>query len=251
MSQAVNGRNKPFYSDPTRRGFLQRKTWSEGTHEPRFKALRGYMDGKNVLDMGCSNGMTREDWLHGQISGVAERLVGLDIDEGAVAELIERGLDMRFGNAEDFDLGETFDVVFGGEMIEHLENPGGMLRSVLRHLGPDGQLVLTTPNAFAFPNFVYRIKGQARINGDHTCWYCEDTLAQLLGRVGFEVTEVKYLHYDAPGLVRGGIAKVVRKLLPERLGWSTIIVVARRADGDTGSNVRTAPVLTERGTHYL
>ena len=38
--------------------------------------------------------------------------------------------------------------VFAGELIEHLGNVEGFLSSARRHLGPGGQLVLTTPNAF-------------------------------------------------------------------------------------------------------
>jgi SAM-dependent methyltransferase len=191
------------------------------------------MAGQDVLDLGCSSGNWRDDWIHAQVSTVAHRLVGIDINAEAVKELQARGFDVRFGNAESFDVEETFDVVFGGELIEHLENPGGMLRSALRHLSPDGRLILTTPNVFAFSNFVYRLKGRARINGDHTCWYCEDTLTQMLNRVGYKVLDVKYLRYRTPGRFRGGMAAMVRMILPDRLAWSTLIVVASRCSTDS------------------
>lgn len=242
MTDVSEDRKNPFYTDMSRRGFLQRKTWSQGSYAPRFEVLRDYVTGKSVLDLGCSSGNWREDWIHGQVATVAAELVGLDINQEAVQELNDRGYHVQFGNAEDFDLGRTFDVVHGGELIEHLENPGGMLRSARRHLGPGGRLVLTTPNAFAFPNFVYRLKGKPRINGDHTCWYCEDTLGQLLGRVGFDVVEARYLHYKAPGRFRGGIAGLFRKLLPERLGWSTLVMIATPSASDTGRQVSAAPV---------
>lgn len=243
MTDTTADRNSPFFTDMSRRGFLQRKTWSQGSYQPRFDVVRDYVTGKSVLDLGCSSGNWREDWIHGQMAKVAAEVVGLDINQDAIKELNERGYDIRFGNAEDFDFDRTFDVVHGGELIEHLENPGGMLRSARRHLGPEGRLVLTTPNAFAISNFIYRLKGNPRINGDHTCWYCEDTLGQLLGRVGFEVVEVRYLHYKAPGKVRGAVAAALRSVLPDRLAWGTLVMIARPSANDTGSQVNTVPIL--------
>ena len=68
-----------------------------------------------------------------------------------------------------------------------------------RHLRREGTLVLTTPNAFALSNFVYRWGGRALINHEHTCWFCEDTLKCLLRRCNFEVTEIRYVAHRTPG----------------------------------------------------
>jgi 2-polyprenyl-3-methyl-5-hydroxy-6-metoxy-1,4-benzoquinol methylase len=226
MTDATEVRNRPYTTDMAPRGFLQRKTWSQGSYLPRVEALRPYVTDRSVLDVGCSSGNWRDDWVHGQVATMASELVGIDINEPAIAELNERGYDVRFGNAEDFDLGRTFDVVMAGELIEHLENAGGMLRSARRHLKPGGRLILTTPNAFNFSNFVYRLRGMPRVNGDHTCWYCEQTLAQLLRRTGYEVVDMTYLHFESPGKVRGRIAGAARSLLPDRLSWGTLIAIA-------------------------
>src|SRR6185295_17326915 len=89
--------------------------------------------------------------------------------------------------AESLDLGRTFDVVFAGELIEHLSNFAGFLATAHRHLGANGRLVLTTPNVFSLANIVYRMTpGTVRTNRDHTCWFCADTISTLLRGRGFE-----------------------------------------------------------------
>jgi len=42
--------------------------------------------------------------------------------------------------------GETFDVVFCGEVLEHINNVEKFLKMIYEILKPDGRLVLTTPN---------------------------------------------------------------------------------------------------------
>jgi hypothetical protein len=119
--------------------------------------------------------------------------------------------------------------VFAGELIEHLSCAGGFLDAAHRHLEPDGRLVLTTPNAFAISNFVYRIGGRPRLNKGHTCWYDETTLSQLLRRHGYEVAEVSYLPHDTPGRMRALAAGAVRSVLPRHLAENTLLVVATKA----------------------
>lgn len=212
--------------DQDTRGFLQRKTWAEGSYTPRVDAVAPLVKGKKVLDLGCASGKERPDWVHGQIADLAASLVGVDVDEPAVRVLQERGFDIRLGSAEQVDLGEPFDVVLAGELIEHLDCFRGLFDTARRHLVPGGAFVITTPNAFAFSNFVYRVGGEVRVNADHTCWFCETTLRQLIEREDFEVVSMDYLHFRSPGRVRGSLAALARSLLPERLAWSTLVAVA-------------------------
>jgi len=140
----------------------------------------------------------------------------------------EAGFEAHVGNAQTLDLDRNFDTIFAGELIEHLDNYEGFFDSVRRHLATDGHLVLTTPNAFRFTNFMYRlVGGPPPVNDDHMVWFCETTLVQLLHRQDFEVLEVAYVGHKTPGVARGALAGVMRQFLPERLSESTLIVVAR------------------------
>jgi 2-polyprenyl-3-methyl-5-hydroxy-6-metoxy-1,4-benzoquinol methylase len=194
--------------------------------------MQGYFRDKTVLDIGCASGWRRDDWFHGFIRSVAREAVGIDIDQEALDGIARRGgYDVTFGDASDFDLGRTFDVVHAGELIEHTDDPHGLLVSVRRHLRGDSLFVLTTPNAFRITNFVYRVGGKAQTHRDHVSWYCEDTLRQLLERNEFEVVEVGYLRHESVGRWRTVASSSIRALLPSHLAWNTLYATARRRDG--------------------
>jgi 2-polyprenyl-3-methyl-5-hydroxy-6-metoxy-1,4-benzoquinol methylase len=206
--------------------------WDSGgtgyaTIEYRYRGIENWIRGRDVLDLGGATGHGRPDWIHAHMASVAKSVVGIDLDEEKVERAREDGYDFRVGNVESVRLARRFDAVFAGEIIEHLVNFEGMFETARVH-APDGVLLLTTPNAFAFTNFIYRLgKQPPKVNEDHTCWFCEDTLCQLIGKCGFEVIELRYLKHRAYSRRRQVVASTVRRILPDHLAWSTIFVVAR------------------------
>lgn len=206
--------------------FLLPKDATLGGKNERFEAIRPHVQGRTVLDVGGGWGSHRADWVHGRIAHVANRVVGIDLDPDKVNKARDLGYNFVQGDATNFSLDEQFDVVFAGELLEHLECFSGFLDAARRHLRQNGTLLITTPNAFGFMNFVYRIGGSPRVNADHTCWFCADTLRQLLERSGFAVEEIQYLRHTTPGRIRGVLARAVRRLLPERVAYNTMMVVA-------------------------
>jgi SAM-dependent methyltransferase len=206
---------------------LQPKNFSSSSNIHRWQAIEPIVIGRSVLDLGCATGHWRDEWMHARIAAVATEIVGLDVDADLCDAVRAKGFDIMQADAEDFDLGRTFDVVVAGELIEHLGNVGGMLSSVRRHLAPGGAFIVTTPNPFASSNFVYRLgRSTVRINKDHTCWFCEDTLRQLFDRYDLDV-DVRYLPHETPGRMRSLAAKATRIGLPDRLKWNQIFAVAR------------------------
>lgn len=208
--------------------FLQPR-WGvgEGDLTYRFEATRPYLEGKDVLDLGGANGHARKDWVHGHISTIAKSVVGVDVDAAGVESARARGYDMVLGDAETIRLDRSFDVVFAGEIIEHLVNFQGLFDTARAHLRPGGHLVLTTPNPFTFTNFVYRIGGVPRVNDDHTCWIDEVTLRQLARKCDFEVLHTAYLPHKSPIAWRARVGNAVRSVLPDQLAWRTLLGVAR------------------------
>ncbi len=231
-STTPTDRNAPaprHYARPVDKGHRLQPDWSSGSYAERFARVRPYMEGRRVLDIGAGTGISRPDWMHAMVASAASEAVGVELNPTLVKQAVAKGYNVVAGDAQEMDLGRTFDVVWAGELIEHLSCAGAFLDAARKHLGPDGLLVLTTPNAFAVSNFVYRIGGRARVNAEHTCWYDETTLCQLLRRHGYEIVEVAYVGHLTPGRVRARIASAVRSLLPRHLAENTLLVVATPA----------------------
>jgi 2-polyprenyl-3-methyl-5-hydroxy-6-metoxy-1,4-benzoquinol methylase len=182
-----------------------------------------------VLDIGAGTGISRPDWMHAMVASVAAEAVGVELNASLVRQAVGKGYNVVAGDAQSMDLGRTFEVVWAGELIEHLSCAGGFLDAAYAHLAPGGLLVLTTPNAFAVSNFVYRLGGRPRVNTEHTCWYDETTLCQLLRRHRYEIVEVAYVGHRTPGRIRARLASAVRSVLPRHLAENTLLVVATPA----------------------
>jgi 2-polyprenyl-3-methyl-5-hydroxy-6-metoxy-1,4-benzoquinol methylase len=95
-----------------------------------------YIVRKTVLDLGCvDHTWTRAtDLFHGYLCEKVLDIVGLDYPETDVAKLNESGYHIICGDAEDFDLSGTFNVVVAAELVEHLEDHRSFLESSERHV---------------------------------------------------------------------------------------------------------------------
>jgi SAM-dependent methyltransferase len=104
-------------------------------------ALRGA-----VLDIGCGDGRF--------LSGLADRftLTGLDLNPSAIERArLTRGLkDVYTLTIEEMrqrtDLAGTYDVVTLFHVLEHVEDPAGLIASIAACLRPGGLLALSVPN---------------------------------------------------------------------------------------------------------
>ena len=156
--------------------------------------------GKDVLDVGCADHQAERQsdprWLHKHIKGSARSVVGLELLESEAVKLRQRGYNVIVGDAVTADLGCTFDVIVAGELIEHIDNPGGFIRNMRRHLKHGGQLVITTPNPFFALHWVEWLllssKLRERWNLEHVGWYDPFTLGNLLERCGLKVEAIYY-----------------------------------------------------------
>lgn len=187
--------------------------------------LEAVQPADSILDVGCiqhdSANASKTDWLHQHLYNITDDVTGLDYLEEDVAELNERGYNVVCADAQDFDLGRTFDTIVAGELIEHLSDLGDFLDCCRRHLQPDGKLVMTTPNPWSFHRFKQALlKDDVYCNPEHTCWLDERTIRQLLGRHGFRA-EIEYVRPTT-----GGVTRVLYDLGQETIGGTSLLVKA-------------------------
>ncbi|MBI4985078.1 MAG: methyltransferase domain-containing protein [Rhodocyclales bacterium] len=160
--------------------------------------LTGFVEqavaGKRVLDIGVVSHSARyfdeAGWRHGRIHRAAGYCLGLDILEPLVRELNERGFNVRCVDATSAaDLGERFDVVFIGDVIEHVADPSALLQFAKRHLAPRGRMLVATPNPFSRKFFrQFMREGVMVVNLDHMAWFTPTTALELARRNGLDFT---------------------------------------------------------------
>lgn len=177
-------------------------------HIDREATILELSAGKRVLHLGCVGHDFAEESdpvrryarsLHAKIEGVATEVVGVDMNVEALEQYEQAGVaaKMVVGNVEQLEtlgLGEPFDVIVSGNVIEHLSNPGGMLDG-MRALSRAGTTVLvTTPHAFALSQYLRHARGRFHESDDHVMTFNGPSLANLVGRHGFRVVSVDTGH---------------------------------------------------------
>ncbi|MCJ7660959.1 MAG: class I SAM-dependent methyltransferase, partial [Anaerolineales bacterium] len=99
---------------------------------------------KKALDIGFGDGFFSRQIQ--EASGA--RVCGLDISFEATEKARNKGVDARQCDLNEgicFEE-ESFDLVFCGEVIEHVFDPDLLLDEIWRVLVPGGNLILSTPN---------------------------------------------------------------------------------------------------------
>lgn len=134
---------------------------------PRLQWARTEADlaGKAALDIGCGGGIFAES-----LAAAGARVTGIDLSpdvlEVARLHLLESGLEVDYRQASAEDLARqspgAFDVVSCLEMLEHVPNPGSVVKAVAALLKPGGTALFSTVNRTA-KAYLLAIVGAERV----------------------------------------------------------------------------------------
>jgi 2-polyprenyl-3-methyl-5-hydroxy-6-metoxy-1,4-benzoquinol methylase/glycosyltransferase involved in cell wall biosynthesis len=148
-------------------------TWSEIAayeHMPRYALARDLASGKRVLDFGSGSGYGAS-----MLADTASSVIGLDLNEDAVAYARDHYKQSNLSFVEDHELGGSlpsggFDLITCYEVIEHVDAEAQckLIASLHRLLAPDGLLLISTPNPEVTANY-----------GDNPYHLCELTRPQF------------------------------------------------------------------------
>ncbi|WP_457674678.1 bifunctional 2-polyprenyl-6-hydroxyphenol methylase/3-demethylubiquinol 3-O-methyltransferase UbiG, partial [Thiolapillus sp.] len=109
----------------------------------------GGLAGKQVLDVGCGGGILAES-----MARKGARVTGIDMGEAnlevAKLHLLESGLEVDYRQVPVEKLAEempgAFDVVTCMEMLEHVPDPGSVIRACATLVKPGGKVFFSTIN---------------------------------------------------------------------------------------------------------
>jgi SAM-dependent methyltransferase len=146
--------------------------------------------GKRVLDVGVvehfAEASQRDEWLHEHVRRAARSCLGVDILEEGVRDLRKRGYEIICADVTRAPLNEIFDLIMMGDIIEHVGNPGELMKNAALMLAEGGRLLLTTPNPWYLnPILKSVIEGRPFTDSaDHVMWFDPSTIAEIGQRAG-------------------------------------------------------------------
>lgn len=190
----------------------------KGRIENATEFLKRFVTDRSVLDVGVVqheiSQIDQPHWRHGKVRSWARRSVGVDILPEQVAELNRRGFDVRCVDAtSDCDLGERFERVVLGEVIEHVDNPVALLKFARRHVAPGGLVLCTTPNPFFLTYVVEALRSGSYIpNAEHVGWITPTMALELAHRANLELEEYWHAQGNGKTLARKAIVGVLSLL---------------------------------------
>jgi len=183
-------------------------------HEVVYERLAPRCSGRDVLEAGCGEGYGAD-----LIAQVANRVIGLDYDDTAVAHVAARypRVETLQGNLAALPLPDgCVDVVVNFQVIEHLWDQAQFIAECARVLRPGGLLMISTPNRITFSP-----GRDTPINPFHTRELNAAELTELLVDGGFHMDGV-YGVFHGPTL----------RALDARHGGSLIDAQIERALAD-------------------
>lgn len=155
---------------------------------PLLSLISKHQRSGDFLEIGCAAGATlKEAQAHGFTTVGVE--LSREMAEWGTANL---GIDIRIGTVEEQKFpSSSFNVVYLGDVIEHLRYPADVLNEIHRILRPDGIAAFSYPmelNHFA-PRFrkTFGLKVRIAHQPYHLYCYSMATMERLLTDHGFDI----------------------------------------------------------------
>lgn len=149
----------------------------------------------------------------GSVTGIS--ILECGIAKGGVVDLLSRqgavcwGIDVNPRNMPDVNIiqadlnmgfpifNRKFDVIFAGEVMEHIFDDVKLIRSCKELLKPGGLLIITVPNLCFVVNRLLILFGQIPMFSYelyHYHIYTKKTLCNLVEKEGFEILKLSSSH---------------------------------------------------------
>src|SRR3989344_9565663 len=148
------------------------------------------LQGLNLLECGVAKG-----GLADTLKDKGVKCFGVDVNPREIRGIKIIQSDLNKGIP---DFGLKFDIIFAGEVMEHLFDDAAFLNHCREALGPNGTLIITVPNLVFGPNRFLMLFGQMpkyfAYAPYHYHIYNKKTLGHLFKEAGFEVLKFTSTH---------------------------------------------------------
>lgn len=201
--------------------------------------------GRTVLDFGGGNG----ERYGAVIRSAAASVTVADVSHEVLQ--VRRAAGDHAVHVDDLpDEAADFDVVLFLEVLEHLLDPLEGLRKGAAQLRPGGEVIISVPNAFSWPNRLRMLAGRlpaSGVGGDgvrgrtytapHIRFFDVDSLLHLVRAAGLHVVSVQSDARAGLRFLTPPEQTAMRPLRPtawDRLTAHTLVVTARTVQARSG-----------------
>ncbi len=180
--------------------------------------------GSRVLEFGCATGYMSQA-LRDRLGAT---VVGVELDAEAARLAEEHCERVLVGDAEELDLeaelgGERFDSILFADVLEHLRDPGALLRRVRPSAAEGGSVVASIPNVahaavrLALLGGSFRYREQGLLDESHLRFFTREGIQDLFEGTGYVITHWLRRRLD----VEETEIAVPRSLPEEARAWAT------------------------------
>jgi O-antigen biosynthesis protein len=152
-------------------------------------------DGSSVLEFGCATGYMSDVLVRRR----GCRVTGIEVDPEAASAARAYCERVIIGDAETLDLeahlnGALFEAILFADFLEHLRDPGTMLRRVRPLVADGGSVVASIPNVahvsvrLALLAGRFRYRPQGLLDENHLRFFTRDSIRDLFEKSGYVVT---------------------------------------------------------------
>ena len=181
---------------------------------------------RRILDIGCATGRL----LH-HFKGLGWNTAGVDLClESAAYGNREYGVNIVAKTLGDAAFPEAFfSVAHSSHLIEHVENPGELVREVARILPSGGVFVCVTPTLDGLQARILGSRWRSAIP-DHMTLFSKATLTMLLKEAGFEIELVRTWGGIAKGMAPNWLKRPIDGIAKRFNCGDVLLIVARKLE---------------------
>ena len=148
------------------------------------------LSGLSILECGVSKG-----GLTDRLKDERVECFGVDINPRKIEGVQIKQADLNDGIP---DFGRRFEIIFAGEVIEHIFNDRKFLNNCFKNIKPGGYLIITTPNLnFIVNRFLMLFGGLPKFFVEapyHYHIYNVKKISRMMENAGFNIVKITSSH---------------------------------------------------------
>ncbi len=179
-------------------------TFANNPNTPWFKVLNLIPKKSKVLDIGCSSGNFGEVLIKEKQCTVD----GIELDPGDAkkAETVLNKVHTLNIETDDISMvkDKSYDIVYFGDVIEHLVDPVKTLKRIKTKLNSTGSVIFSIPNMTHISVRIMLMGGHFQygktglLDKTHLHYYDLDEIKRVFEEAGFIISELDWVRRDVP-----------------------------------------------------